>query len=122
MRNREYRLNDANQDLMELLEWLDLKYEAYLCQVNMQKHEQVRLGGEEDTSEDAIRLIQSDHEMMILMTEKKIDQLSKIEEILESIESRTGSERKVVDQEVRQIEDNMKNMKFDKVLSEIKGI
>lgn len=122
MRNREYLLNDTNQDLMELLEWLDLKYEAYLCQVNMQKHEQVRLGGEEDTSEDAVRLIQSDHEMMIQMTEKKIEQLSKIEEILESIESRTGSERKVVDQEVRQIEDNMKNMKFDKVLSEIKGI
>ena len=111
-----------NQDLMELLEWLDLKYEAYLCRVNMFKHNEIQLGQKGDSDEEAVKLIQSDHEMMIDLMEKKIEQLSKIEEILERVENRSGPQRVEIEKDVKEIQNDLQKLNYGKVISEIKGI
>ena len=108
---------------MEIMEWLDLKYEAYLCQVNLIKHEQVNIGKSSSDTEEvkALKLMASDHEMMMNSLDKKINELLRIEEILRRIEQRTGSQRKKIEMDVEEIQNDLQRLKYDKVISEIKA-
>ena len=107
---------------MELLEWLDLKYEGYLSEINLLKHEKVKIGvANLDTEElKALRLIGSDHQMMMDSLGDKIEQLNQIEEMLEKIEDRTGTRRMEVEQDVEEIQIDLQRLKINKIVSEIK--
>jgi len=107
---------------MELLEWLDLKYEAYLCHVNLLKHEQVNIGKASVNMAEinSLRLVVSDHQMMIDSMDKKMDQLSQIEQILERIEERTGPQRMETERDVEEIQHGLQKLKCDKIVSSIK--
>ena len=109
---------------MELMEWVDLKYEEYLCQVNLIKHENVEIGESNIDNEEfeAMRLISGDHQMLMDSLGKKIEQLKEIEEVLGRVEARTGNQRKEVERDVEEIQVDLQRLQINKIVSEFKNI
>ena len=106
------------------MEWADLKYEGYLCQVNLIKHENVDIGVSKLNSEElkAMQLISDDHQMLMDSLGKKIEQLKEIEEVLGRVESRTGSQRREVERDVEEIQVDLQRLQINKIVSEFKNI
>lgn len=109
---------------MELMEWMDLKYEAYLSRIQMMKHQQINIGkySEEDAKISGLRTLVSDQQMVVDSLKKKLGQLNAIEEILERVERRTGEERMEIERDVEEVQLNLSNLKINKYVSEFKNI
>ena len=107
---------------MELLEWMDLKYEAYLSQVELLKHEKIHMRGFEKEEEKmkGLRMMMSDQQTVMDSLKKKIEQLKQIEEILGRIEERTGDQRQEVEKDVEEIQVDLQKLQINRLVSEIK--
>ena len=107
---------------MELMEWLALKYEAYLSRVQLLKHEQIHISKytKEDAQMSGLQVLVSDQQVVIDSLKEKISQLQEVEGILERIQRRTGDKRSVIERDVEEIQMDLGKLQINKLVSDIK--
>ena len=97
-RRLDYTTNKNNQDLMELLEWLDYKYEAYLYELTLRKHLEISNSlmankhYQKDESE-GLKILASDHQILIHSLHQKVDTITKIIGIMRAAEEKGADQR-----------------------------
>jgi hypothetical protein len=109
---------------MELMEWMDLKYEAYLSRAQLLKHEQTNIGkyGELDAQVSGLKVLVSDQQMVVDSLKEKLSQLETIEEILENVQRKTGDERRENERHVEEVQMDLSKLKINQYISGLKNI
>lgn len=123
VRNADYSLNDNNQDLMELLEWLDYKYEAHLKQADLINYEKITFSSESKKSEfsmeiESLKILSSDHRNVIDSLSEKIVALDKMIALMESLESQGTAQRMEVEEVLESIQFKIQKMSSNQLIAE----
>lgn len=93
VRGYNYEDNKSNSDLMELLEWLDYKNEAYLQELTLKKHLEIsrtlmaNKHYQKDET-DGLKVLASEHQILIHSLNRKIETLKRLVAVMSSAEGK----------------------------------
>ena len=123
MRSADYSKNDTNQDLMELLEWLDYKYEAYLKQVDLLKYKKMSLSSENEkrtvgSELESYKLLLNDHKGVIDSLKYKMTVLDKAIVLMEKLEAEDTNKRHKVEEILEDVQFNIQKMSSNQIVAE----
>lgn len=126
MRSSNYSANDTNQDLMELLEWMDYKYEAYLRQVNLLKHEQMNISYNNkndifNVEVEALKTLAFDHKKILESLGGKIHDLNKMIALMEKLQSKDSDQREILEEDYETSQFKIQKLEVNNVLTEIRN-
>lgn len=108
---------------MELLEWLDYKYEAHLKRVELVTLEEKTLSSRTKKTEftmeiESLKILMSDHRNVVDSLSKKITALDKMIALMESLESKGTAQRLDVEEVLESIQFKIQKMNSNQLIAE----
>ena len=112
---------------MELLEWMEYKYQTYLCEVNLIKHEKMNLpigrsNPAANAENESLKTLASDHQSIIDSLSMKIKQLDSVKELLETLENKGKNDRHKIEDDLEDIQFAIQKTEMNKMIEEVKRL